>query len=102
MEEIIRVELSGKTMLEKAFMLLQFAKWLSVVSSNVKDLWYDEAKQLMKVRFKSGGSYSYQNVPLYIYERIRDAESIGSEFYWLVREHPERYPYSRNTKGYVF
>ena len=42
-------------------------------------------KERMVVRFVSGGTYSYDDVPRETFEALRSARSVGSAFHRLVR-----------------
>ena len=49
-------------------------------SSNLKNSKYDVETNELVVEFKKGGKYSYENVPLSIFTKMRMAESQGSYF----------------------
>ena len=63
-----------------------------VSSSNVAELGYDENNQMVYVRFMNGTLYRYSNVPIYEYEALDNAPSIGS---YLHRNYKNIYPYER-------
>lgn len=63
-----------------------------VSSSNVAELGYDEESQMVYVRFQNGTLYTYANVPIYEYEALDNASSIGS---YLNRNFKNVYPYQR-------
>ncbi len=63
-----------------------------VSSSNVAELGYDEVNQIVYVRFQNGTLYTYSNVPIYEYEALNNASSIGS---YLNRNFKNVYPYVR-------
>lgn len=65
---------------------------ISVSSSNVESIGYDEQQQILYVRFLSGGLYVYKGVSMYEFEGVRDAPSIGS---YLHRNIKNVYPYER-------
>lgn len=69
-----------------------FEKWKHVISSNIKRVRYDEPKQQMEVTFMSGGQYLYSNVPRIVYEDLITAPSVGSQFYWNIRDN-DAYPF---------
>lgn len=46
-------------------------------STQVSKTWYDEEKKVMFVTFKTGKTYSYDEVPAEVYEKSLQAESIG-------------------------
>lgn len=51
-------------------------KMVSVESSHIKAIGYDEATQVMKVEYNQA-SYEYSNVPKNVYEQIMSADSKG-------------------------
>lgn len=51
-----------------------------VSSSNLVSVGYDEDYQILEVEFKKSGIYSYQNVPLVIFQALMSAPSIGTFF----------------------
>ena len=53
---------------------------LTPLSSNLKNSKYDVETNELVVEFKKGGKYSYENVPLSIFTKMRIAESQGSYF----------------------
>lgn len=57
---------------------------ISVVSSTIKSIGYDEesehAKSRLTVIFTSGARYIYADVPLELWERFKEAESVGRFF----------------------
>lgn len=48
---------------------------IKVDSSNVDKLGYEN--EMLYVLFKNGGLYKYKNVPLFHYQEIMKAESVG-------------------------
>ncbi|TGL99678.1 MULTISPECIES: KTSC domain-containing protein [Leptospira] len=65
---------------------------ISVSSSNVEKIGYDEQNALVYVRFLDGSLYVYKGVPLHEYENLLNASSIGS---YLHRNYKNVYPYER-------
>ena len=57
---------------------------ISVVSSTIKSISYDEESESMKsqltVIFAGGARYTYVDVPLDLWKRFRKAESAGKFF----------------------
>ena len=72
--------------------LIMYPQMHPVSSSNVAELGYDENNQQLYVRFVSGSLYRYSNVPIYEYEALDNAPSIGS---YLNRNLKNVYPYER-------
>lgn len=52
----------------------------SVDSSNIKSIGYDEGSSTLEVEFHSGSIYQYFDVPLNIYNELREAGSKGQYF----------------------
>jgi len=56
-----------------------------VNSSNLTAVGYDEAKKLLKVAFKDGSIYTYEEVPKALYDGLLAAESQGKFFNIQIR-----------------
>jgi hypothetical protein len=53
----------------------------SVSSSNIASIGYDPASETLEVEFlKTGRVYQYYNVPQFMYDRLRQAPSVGVFF----------------------
>lgn len=50
---------------------------ISVISSNIRAIGYDEPSGIMEVEFTSGDVYRYFNVPKYLYQGLMNAASKG-------------------------
>lgn len=59
---------------------------ISVSSSAISAIGYDSATQRMKIRFKSGGTYTFCRVPQHVYEGLLSAGSKGSYYDSHVRD----------------
>lgn len=57
-----------------------------VTSSNIIALGYDDDTQTMGVQFKGGKVYHYAGVTRELFEIVRDAESIGREFIYSIKD----------------
>jgi hypothetical protein len=64
---------------------------ISVSSSNLVSVGYDEDSSTLEVEFNSG-TYQYYDVPLYIYEELMAAGSLGSYLHQNVKN---TYSYSQ-------
>ena len=60
-------------------------------SSNIQDLFWHEPTHTVCVRFKSGGLYSYLEVPEPVYMDLHHAQSVGSYLHRVIKS----YPYTR-------
>jgi hypothetical protein len=67
-------------------------KMIEVSSSNVAAIGYDEANQILYVRFTNNMLYNYKGVPIGEFEGLQSAPSIGS---YLHRNIKNLYPYER-------
>lgn len=69
------------------------SEWiLTPQSSNVARFRYDAASQVLTVEFNSGGRYNYYDVPEYIFEGMKTADSTGR---YLNAEIKGHYRYAR-------
>lgn len=57
-----------------------------VSSTAIDAIAYDEQRLLLRIRFKSGRTYSYENVPVDVYEELLSAESQGAYFNRNIRD----------------
>jgi len=51
--------------------------WYDADSSMISAFGYDEAEVILEVAFHRTGVYRYYDVPLHVFEGLRDAESKG-------------------------
>lgn len=51
---------------------------ISVTSTNVEAIGYEENSQTLQVEFKNGSTYQYFDVPERVFNELRDAGSIGA------------------------
>jgi hypothetical protein len=65
---------------------------ISVSSSNIESIGYEEQDETVHVRFLNGSLYIYKGVPLHEFENLRDSPSLGS---YLHRNYKNVYPYER-------
>lgn len=65
---------------------------IQVSSSNVESIGFNKEDGVLYVKFLSGGLYIYKNVPLFEFEGLKNAPSIGS---YLHRNIKNAYPYER-------
>lgn len=70
----------------------------SVDSSNVKAVGYDADNSILYVQFLSKGNpvYSYDNVPLSMWQALQAADSKGSWVHWFMVINEGEFPYRRN------
>lgn len=68
-----------------------------VVSSNVAEVGYDSATEILEVAFVSGGVYQYFDVPDAVYVGLISAPSVGRYFDAYVKK--AGYRYRRLTAG---
>ena len=66
--------------------------WHDADSSMISAYAYDEAEGVLEVAFHRTGVYRYYDVPLHVYEGLRDAESKGRYMRaWII----DMYPYEK-------
>jgi hypothetical protein len=65
---------------------------ISVSSSNVESIGYDENSQILYVRFLNNSTYIYKGVPPVEFEGLKSAPSVGS---YLHRNIKNLCPYER-------
>ncbi|HEY2345170.1 MAG TPA: KTSC domain-containing protein [Xanthomonadaceae bacterium] len=63
-----------------------------VSSSNIASVGYDADSETLEIEFKTSGVYQYFNVPLFMYERLMAADSVGT---FLNREIKPAFPCSK-------
>lgn len=66
-----------------------------VVSSNISAIGYDQAQQVMRVKFTTGAQYDYQHVSKETHDKIMNAKSVGSTFNIEVKSKPGLYPFAK-------
>jgi len=49
----------------------------NVTSTDIHSIGYDAPTNVLRVQFKSGGTYDYFNVPVHLYESFMQASSHG-------------------------
>lgn len=52
--------------------------WIPVDSSSLNAVAYDSSSSTLFVKFNSGGTYEYYNVPENVYQSLMSASSLGS------------------------
>ena len=67
-------------------------KMFRVSSSNVAEIGYDEANQILHVRFTNNALYIYKGVPIGEFNGLQNAPSIGA---YLHRNIKNLFPYER-------
>ncbi|POA88920.1 KTSC domain-containing protein [Pseudomonas protegens] len=65
---------------------------VSVSSSNIAAVGYDEFSQTLEVEFLNGAVYEYYDVPEYVYQELISASSVGGYFAQRIKN---VYGYSR-------
>ena len=70
-------------------------KMVDVDSSQISQMGHDPVAKVMRVAFKNGAAYRYQNVSVELYNSIIDAPSVGSAFSAQIKKFPEAFPFSK-------
>ena len=60
-------------------------KRISVESSNLASIGYDEESKTLEIQFHSGGIYQYDDVEKEIYDELMSADSKGRYFMSMIR-----------------
>lgn len=50
---------------------------IRVTSSTISEIGYFSDSQVLRVKFKNGAIYEYQEVPYDVYQTVIEAESVG-------------------------
>lgn len=58
---------------------------VSVSSSNIAAVGYDESTQILEIEFMTGSIYEYYGIPAYVHEEMVCASSIGGYFAQRVK-----------------
>ncbi len=60
-------------------------KRITIESSNLASIGYDEKNEKLEIQFHSGGIYQYDDVAKEIYDELMNAESKGRYFMSEIR-----------------
>lgn len=63
-----------------------------VSSSQIAEVGFDPAKELLEIQFTRGGVYQYSGVPAEVHRELMEADSVGSYFSKQIKG---QYPYSK-------
>lgn len=66
--------------------------WISVDSSTISRMAYDELRRVLAVEFKNGGRYEYYDVPSGTFQAMKGAASKGQ---YLAANIKGRFRYAR-------
>ena len=58
-------------------------------SSNIAEVGYDPANQVLEIKFHNGSIYQYQPVPPHLHRGMLRAESQGKYFGKYIRKNPK-------------
>lgn len=76
-----------------------------VKSSQITAIGHDPAAQVLAVQFApkrgqvEGPIYHFDQVDVELFDRFRNAPSLGSFFFAYIKPHPETYPYRKVSAG---
>ena len=62
-------------------------EWIPVVSSNIAKIRYEETSSTLEIEFHGGRVYQYFDVPLHIFDGLKNAGSKGQYFHQSIRGH---------------
>jgi hypothetical protein len=58
-----------------------------VDSSSLRSIGYDRLTRTLEIEFRSGAVYAYADVPLLLWNELREAASKGKFFQEHIRDH---------------
>jgi hypothetical protein len=74
--------------------------WYDAESSMISAFGYDEAEGILEMAFHRTGVYRYYNVPLHVFEGLRDAGSKGSYMRaYIIDMYPSEKSRGRSRRG---
>ena len=59
---------------------------IAVISSSLSEVGYDPSEQRLEIRFRSGGTYEYYNVPEEVYTDLVEDDSVGKYFHAEIKD----------------
>jgi hypothetical protein len=59
---------------------------VSVNSSNLASIGYDEQNEILEIEFNHGGVYQYYDVPTDVYDELMNASSQGKYFIANIKD----------------
>lgn len=62
-------------------------EFIRVNSSAINNAWYNNEEATLALEFKSGKNYYYNNVPYFVFEGFRSAESKGAFINKHIKPH---------------
>lgn len=62
---------------------------ISIKSSNIHSIGYDEKSRILEIEFHSGGIYQYLNIEEEVYDKLMSASSKGGFFHRFIKD---KYP----------
>ncbi len=65
---------------------------IQVDSSNIAAIGYDNDSETLQIEFNNGTTYQYFDIPEQVFERLRDADSVGG---YLAAQIKGNYRYSK-------
>lgn len=68
---------------------------IPVSSSTISAMGHDEVSKTMKVEFKNGSVYQYQNVEGELFSSIVGAESVGKAFDAKIKKQAANHPFTK-------
>ncbi len=73
----------------------------NVNSSQINAIGHDSATNKLRIEFKTGSLYEYDNVPPDLFAEFAKAPSTGSFFYKHIKPFADKFPYVRldNSKA---
>lgn len=73
-------------------------KLTPVTSSQIEAIGHDPATNTLGIKFKSGGTYHYENFTAADFKAFKEAPSVGSYFYKHIKTNREKWPFKRQNE----
>lgn len=70
-------------------------KLTPVQSSQINAIGHSAAAKVLRIEFKNGDLYEYQNITTEIFDALKNAPSIGSHFYKHIKPFKDKFPYAK-------
>lgn len=82
-------------------MPLKVIKLYEIDSSNISAIGYDDEQMKLYVEFLSGELYEYMNVPIDVWNGLKNAESRGSFLHFFIKINESAYPYRKISSSNI-
>jgi hypothetical protein len=70
-------------------------KWTPVQSSQILEVGHDSDTNKLGIKFSSGATYHYANVPAHMHNAMLNAPSVGRYFGEYIKKDTQKYPFTK-------